>query len=400
MIGTAAGVLVAAAVGGIAAGMVMVAVAKKVITPPRRRVEDVRVIGVTGESVILSSTVDTRLPGTYGLWFSGSTGHARLGEILAETAGTVTRKLLGVDFGDLERATRARMGGWVFLTPDSLGVAYEEVAVPTALGPAPAWLIAAGPDAALTGADSGPWVIAVHGRGVRREESLRAVGVFHAAGYSTLLVSYRNDGDAPASDDGLYALGDTEWEDVDAAIGFAVARGARSVVLMGWSMGGAIVLQTVMRSQRADVVVGIVLESPVVDWVSVLTHQGRGWGLANPFRYGVLALLSRPSGGRLTGQHQPIDLARLDLVRRATELTVPILLLHSADDGFVPAAASRELALARPDIVTYEEFTVASHTRLWNFDRDRWTAAIAGWLSLLPEPSARTAHLPHPPSAG
>ncbi|MCU1507048.1 MAG: alpha/beta fold hydrolase, partial [Microbacteriaceae bacterium] len=35
---------------------------------------------------------------------------------------------------------------------------------------------------------------------------------------------------------------------------------------------------------------------------------------------------------------------------------------------------------ARPDIVTLEAFTVARHTKLWNYDPDRWNRAIDGWL--------------------
>ena len=64
-----------------------------------------------------------------------------------------------------------------------------------------------------------------------RQETLRAVPVFRDAGYTTLLVSYRNDGDAPRSDDHRYALGDTEWLDVEAAMRYALDHGARNIVL-------------------------------------------------------------------------------------------------------------------------------------------------------------------------
>ena len=79
-----------------------------------------------------------------------------------------------------------------------------------------------------------------------------------------------------------------------------------------------------------------------------------------------------------------IDLDRLDFVRRARELQVPILIMHSDDDGFVPSTASRALAVARPDIVTYVPFEVARHTKLWNYDREKWEGAIRDWLAGLP----------------
>ena len=106
----------------------------------------------------------------------------------------------------------------------------------------------------------------VHGRGTTRSEALRAVPVFHALGITSLVVSYRNDGEAPRSRTGTYALGATEWRDVDAAIGFARRRGARRVIVMGWSMGGAIALQLALNSAHRDAIAGLVLDSPVIDW--------------------------------------------------------------------------------------------------------------------------------------
>jgi len=354
-------------------------VARTVVTPPRRRPEDTRILSVdgAGDLVSLSSTVDSRLPGEYSLFFADGSGHARVGDIVAETPGTVIRRLLRVDRGDLAHARRGRFSGWFYTGPADLGFPFENVEIQTELGPAPAWLVPAE-------APSSRWVIGVHGRAVRREETLRAVPVFRAAGYTSLLVSYRNDEDAPASLDGRYGLGDTEWHDVEAAIRFAVDHGATDVVLMGWSMGGATVLQTVARSELAGVVRGIVLDSPVIDWVTALRFQGELRGLPNPIRSAVIALLGMKWAGRLTGQHVPIDLPRLDFVHRSADLHVPILLMHSDDDGFIPPTASLALAAARPDIVTYERFTVAGHTKLWNFDRVRWNDAIAHWLATAP----------------
>ena len=366
-------------IAALAVAGVTLFVARTVVTPPRRRPEDTRILSVdgAGDLVSLSSTVDSRLPGEYSLFFADGSGHARVGDIVAETPGTVIRRLLRVDRGDLARARRGRFSGWFYTGPADLGFHFENVEIQTELGPAPAWLVPAE-------APSSRWVIGVHGRAVRREETLRAVPVFRAAGYTSLLISYRNDEDAPASLDGRYGLGDTEWLDVEAAIRFAVDHGATDVVLMGWSMGGATVLQTVARSELAGVVRGIVLDSPVIDWVTALRFQGELRGLPNPIRSAVIALLGMKWSGRLTGQHVPIDLPRLDFVHRSADLHVPILLMHSDDDGFIPSTASLALAAARPDIVTYERFTVAGHTKLWNFDRVRWNDAIAHWLATAP----------------
>jgi pimeloyl-ACP methyl ester carboxylesterase len=367
-------------VGVIAIAAVATLVARTVLVPPRSREEDTEILAVDREAgtITFSRSADAVVGGRYSFWFSGATGHARVGQILSETPESVTRELVSVEFGDLYAARRGRFNGWYYLYPSDLGLAYEDVEIRTELGPAPAWLVPA-PE----GAEPGRWVIQVHGRAVMRAETLRAIPVFRDAGYTCLAISYRNDFEAPSSSDGRYALGDTEWHDVDAALAYAIDHGASSVVLMGWSMGGATVLQALIRSTRAGVVTGLVLDSPVVDWVAALDFQGRSMGLVRPLRELVYAMMGARWGRPFTGQEQPVDLARLDFVRRAGELDVPVLILHSDDDGYVPSDPSRALAAARPDLVTLESFTVARHTKLWNHEPERWSAAIADWLARL-----------------
>jgi pimeloyl-ACP methyl ester carboxylesterase len=75
-----------------------------------------------------------------------------------------------------------------------------------------------------------------------------------------------------------------------------------------------------------------------------------------------------------------VDLDSLDFVARSGELDTRILLLHSDDDGYVPSVSSRKLAELRPDIVTFVPFSIARHTKLWNYDPERWNEAIRAWL--------------------
>ena len=367
----------AAFAGIVALGSLSVYVARKVIIPSKTRREDLRVLGCTDTTVLLSKTLDTLLPGQYGLWFSEGAGHAKVGAVLEVGPNWVRRELIGVDHGDLATATRGSIAGWFYLDPEQLGSTHQDVVIETPVGPAPAWLIPAV-------GNTGRWLIGVHGRGVRRQECLRAVDVARQCGYTSLLVSYRNDGDAPHSPDGRYGLGDTEWPDVDAALEYAITNGATEVVLMGWSMGGAISLQVATRSTHADVLRGIILESPVVDWADTINYQTDASHAPRVVSAAARRLISSPWARPLTGQDESIDLNRLDFVARAHELTLPILLMHSADDGYVPPYASRALALARPDIVTFDEFTIARHAKLWNYDADRFNENIGSWLNRLP----------------
>jgi pimeloyl-ACP methyl ester carboxylesterase len=323
-------------------------------------------LGVTTESVV---------PGRYSLWFSGDSGHVLIGEILDRTPTTVTRAIDEVTFGDLDGASRSRISGWYYLRPEELGLHVDAVDIPTDRGSAPAWFFP-------TDGDSERWAILVHGRGTRRQETLRAVPVFHENEYNALTVSYRNDGDAPLSEDGRYGLGSTEWRDVDAAIDYAVANGAREIVLAGWSMGGAIALQTVTRSEHSALITGLVLDSPVVDWVDTLRYQANALRLPGGLTRAAFAILAAPWGGRLTGLGSPIDLSTMDFVARADLLTTTILLMHSDDDGFVPPTGSRALAAARPDIVTFVPFHTATHTKLWNYDTTRWNSTVGEWLAV------------------
>ena len=374
-----AGVVVAvSAAATLAVGVLAGVMARRIVTPPTKRADDTRVFDVdlSAGTITLEATKDAVLPGDYSFWFAGDSGHARLGAIEGRTATTVTRRILTVDFGDLGSATRGRLGGYSFLGPWDLGLEFSNVTVPTELGDAPAWLIPAAEP-------SGRWVIQVHGRGVRRHETLRAVPVFNAAGYSCLLVSYRNDGEAPPSADGRFGLGDTEWRDVEAAIDFAVGHGATQNVLMGWSMGGAIALQAATRARHDGRLTGIVLDSPVIDWADVVAYQALLLRLPRAVVRGALVVMGRPWGRMVTGLHLPIDFPRLDFVSRANDLSLPILILHSDDDGYVPSAPSRALAQRRPDIVTLVPFEVARHTKLWNYDPAAWNAAILGWLGTL-----------------
>jgi alpha-beta hydrolase superfamily lysophospholipase len=368
--------LAAAAVGTAVIGGFVAAVARAVVTPDRKRNERVPIHAVdpVRKTVTVERTADTELQGRYSLWFGGGTGHMRVGEVLGTTDTTVTRRIIAIDAGDPTAARRGRWGGWFYLTPGELDVPVEDVDIPTPNGPGPAWVVRADDPAA-------PWAVLVHGRGVTRAETIRAVPVFRAAGYSVVLASWRNDGVAPPSVDGRYGLGSTEWEDVDSVLRWLTAQDAQSVVLMGWSMGGAVVLQTLLRSRFAGLVDGVVLESPVVDWHAVLKSQSQLLRLPRPVRKVAQRLLRTPVLYRLAGLQRPVDLRELDMVTRADELTVPILLLHSDDDGFVPSSASHDLARARPDLVRLEIQTTARHTKLWNHDADWFDARILAWLT-------------------
>ncbi|WP_300265771.1 alpha/beta fold hydrolase [Microbacterium sp.] len=356
-----------------AAAILVFTVARRVVIPSDRATDtEILAVDTGAQTIELTRTRDTELPGRYGLFTSGTYGYVKLGAVLSADAKRVRRKLLThIDSGSrIERA--AGFSGWYYSSPAELHLPWESVLIGSPAGPCPAWLFPA---------ESSTWVVQVHGRGTTRSECLRAVPVWHGMGFPTLVVSYRNDGEAPRSRGGSYALGAAEWRDVDAAISYALRHGATRVLLMGWSMGGAIALQTAVSSAHREAIAGLVLDSPVVDWRSVLRFHAREENIPDPLPTLAMNALGSPLTAGLSGAEAPIAFDQLDMVARADELTVPILMLHSDDDGYVPADASHALAEARPDLVTMPIFTVARHTMIWNYDQVAWTGAITDWVS-------------------
>jgi len=377
-LGLGAGAVAGSAVAGVIGGLATL-FAREVVTPAQRPVEDLEIEGVRRDSarteVTLPLTVETAKPGTYSLWFDGDRGHARLGEVTArsEKSRTVTREVLSVDRGELGVARRGRLAGNVFLRPSDVGLEYSEVQVPVSAGKAPAWLVPGS-----TRSDT--WAIMIHGRGASRVETLRALPAAHAVGMTSLVVSYRNDGDAPDVNNGRYGLGTTEWRDVDSAIAYAITQGARDVVLFGWSMGGAIALQVADRSQHRTRIQGLVLDGPAVNWFDILEHQAKINKI--PYISGRLGtwLLTHPWGKKITGLTAPLDLASLDWVARAPQLRIPTLILHSKDDDFVPYSSTASMAGQNPAMIELVTFDTADHVREWNVDPERWDESVTGWL--------------------
>ncbi|SEE24322.1 Lysophospholipase, alpha-beta hydrolase superfamily [Arthrobacter alpinus] len=353
--------------------------ARRVVTPDKHRPDDLAILAVIADGprlqVVLEATPDTIIEGNYGLFFSGSQGHAIIGPIISYVPreGSITREVVTVHSGDLRTATAGWWSGNLYSHPEQMGLESEDVTLNLPDGPAPAWLVPA-PNPGHT------WAIMVHGRGATRIEGLRAVPTAHRLGMNALLISYRNDGDAPKASDGRYGLGVTEWADVEVAIDFAISRGAKDVVLFGNSMGGAISLQTADVARNRKHVLAMVLDGPVINWIDVLAHQAQLNKIPNYIgRYAQL-MLTHPLGRRITGLAAPVNFKSLDWVSRAVELRTPSLILHSIDDDFVPYGPTAELAKRNPEMVTFEPFSKARHTKEWNVEPSRWENAVEAWL--------------------
>ena len=206
----------------------------------------------------------------------------------------------------------------------ALGIPYEEIRFRSRVGPMPAWRIEGVRDT---------WAIFVHGYQSNRKAGLRYLPVFRRAGLPTLVISYRNDAGAPPSRDGKIHLGATEWEDLESAVEYARENGARRFVLMGVSMGGAIVSQFMRESKLARYVDGLVLDAPALSWKPILELQADERGVPWPIL---------DTAEWLTEQRIDISWDELDQLKHLSEYTEPILLFHGTDDKTVPISTSDE----------------------------------------------------------
>ncbi|GAA3069498.1 hypothetical protein GCM10020000_62420 [Streptomyces olivoverticillatus] len=144
---------------------------------------------------------------------------------------------------------------------DALGLDHTDVEVPGELGALPAWFVPAARDT---------WVITVHGLGTTREHPMNVLPFLHGLRLPVLAPAYRNDPGAPGTPHGISHLGAHEWRDLDAAVDYAVRRGARRVVLHGWSTGATMALLAAVNGAHGDRIAGVVLDSPVLDWPAAL----------------------------------------------------------------------------------------------------------------------------------
>lgn len=328
--------------------------------------------GIRGDTVTLrsvSATPDPRWK-VSGLWgITGPTGYDQIGDVVEDTERGTVRRHRPLR-GSLRPGDRVRIDSDAY--PENprvaFGAAFEEVQIPAKIGLLPAWSVGGSRDV---------WVIAVHGRSGRRSEMLRSLRVPLRLGFPCLVPAYRNDVDAPASIDGWLRYGDTEWEDLEAAVRFAIGRGATSVVLMGHSLGGGIVTNFLYRSPLAGRVAGVVLDAPVLDLGEVVSARAAEMDVPQP-----LAVWGKAVAGWRFG----LDWGRLNYLSRAAALRAPVLLFHGDADPTVPVAHSDALAAARPELVTYVRVPGALHAQSWNASPDRYEAAVQEFLTRVAGP--------------
>lgn len=306
---------------------------------------DVTIEQIDGDFVVLAGDDEAiEDPGEYALHWEG--GFGLVGDVESISAVGVRRPFvhvagsappLGPDEVDLD--------SWIYPTdPADAGLTFEAVTYQSPLGDLKAWYVPAGESPA------GTWAIHAHGWRTDRRETIRALPTFHDVGIDSLVIEIRNDPGAPADPSGLYRFGRTEWEDIEGAVRFALDHGADRVILVGYSTGATGEMAFLERSDLAGSVVGVVFDSPNLDFGRAVKTEAQDTALVPGLPLTVPDSLTAVAMA-IADVRFDVDWDAIDYVDHEGALSVPALVFHGDDDGTVPLSVSRDLAAAYPDLV-------------------------------------------------
>ncbi|MFM7444353.1 MAG: alpha/beta hydrolase [Tabrizicola sp.] len=248
----------------------------------------------------------------------------------------------------------------------ALSLPFQTVTLETPLGSTEAWLVpAAGPEAGRA--------VYVHGIAGAREDGYRALSILHEAGWSVLLITYRNDPGAPASTDGSYGFGLTEWPDLEAAVSRMAPTDADRVVVVAESMGGAILGQFLKQSPLAGRVQAIALDSPAISFSAVIDQLAAAGGKPLPSILAWTAKQALPFKTSL-----PLDQA--EVADAYAAFAGPLFIAHGSADRIVPIGPSQALSAART-APTVPLWTGADHLGSYAEDAAAYRKAFQDFLA-------------------
>jgi pimeloyl-ACP methyl ester carboxylesterase len=336
---------------------------------------ELSISAVTGDRISISDTgSDGQIgqPGFEGIDWDG--GYVTTSELISSTESdsgdrTDTRKMIE---GSIAPAvgTEARLDSYVFDgdPEQAFGIPFETVRYTSDIDTFPAWYIDGGSDT---------WAIFVHGKSADLTEALRIIPILHALDYPILVIHYRNDPGEAMDSSGYYQYGLTEWTDLAGAVKYAEENGSTEHILVGYSMGGAVVTSFLTQSQLRNRTVAAILDSPVFDFESTVDFQASNTdlpiiGVSVPDELTTFAKW-------IAGWRFDIDWDGMDYIKKSPTLHAPMLIFHGVNDPSVPIATSEAMERLRPEITTLIR-TDAVHTRSWNDSPDDYEALIVDFL--------------------
>ncbi len=334
---------------------------------------DIPVLSVTSSSITLGITSSTPYEattnGTWGLQWPA--GYGQITSINNLSSGKVNWAFKLMTGSNPATGQRVAIDSEAF--PDNpkvaFGMNYQNVYYKGPLGSYPSWFIPG---------TSSTWAITVHGNAMTRLDGMKAVPTLHSLGLPILLITYRNDPGAPESKSDLLRYGLTEWQDVQAAVAYALSHGAKHVILLGYSMGGGIVTNFLLRSKLASDVSGAVLDAPMENFSETVDYDASEMNLP---LVGIALPQSLTDVAKwISSWRYGVAWSKLNYLAEVKALHTPVLLFQGLKDQTVPPVTSNELAQDKPNLVTYITTPGAGHLESWNLNPQRYDTALKSFI--------------------
>ena len=259
--------------------------------------------------------------------------------------------------------------------PGDLGLAFDEVSIPSGSVDLPGWWIPA------RAGQPGPAVLLVHGWESARDRTLPNVPVLHAAGFHVLTIEIRGHGVNPPEELPLTA---GEFGE-DAAAGARYLLGRRDVTkvaILGHSMGGIGALLAAAAEPRVAAVVAA--SAPADPYrLTRQTFRLARLPLPGPFAYPLAWLTTHvflePRGHTV----RSVSAARAVETYRG-----PILLIHGDEDRVVPVSHLSRLERAAvkaraedPEAGPVEALIIPGGQHSWLYEYASYRGTVARFLA-------------------
>ena len=190
-------------------------------------------------------------------------------------------------------------------------------------------------------------------------------------GQNVLLIDERAHGKSQGRS---ITFGIKERQDLLCWVNYAIERFGSDICifLYGVSMGGA----TVLMASELDLpenVKGIVADCPFSSPMDIIMEVG--------YQKNYPMKLIRPFsilGAKIFGGFDVMEASCVEAVKHAK---VPILILHGADDSFVPASMSERIADVNPEKIRRFTFPGADHALSYVVDTPRYRKLVTDFVS-------------------
>ncbi|WP_439271106.1 alpha/beta hydrolase [Pseudochrobactrum sp. HB0163] len=233
----------------------------------------------------------------------------------------------------------------------------------------PSWLI---PNETISKKYDEFIAIYVHGIWGSREDGYRFLKTLHDFGIATLMIEYRNDEPELIDKSGLYAFGLTENEDLQASIRY-ITQNYKRVILIGDSMGGAIVANTLINN-TPNKVAACIFDAPALEFNYIVENK----------LIDLLPISDLEGAYKIILDEYDIDLSKANYIQQLAEIikiyNIPTFYAYGTEDKIVPPrVAETFIKSVPPNIITVLK-TKGDHLGSFNADRKIYTAALEYFL--------------------